>query len=189
MSGDPSLMSFVGGAASQQVPVDEGLCVGRVKSDSGHAFNPNRYTIFLQKVDTNGFDPLVCWNFHGAGKGNGYGNVTVNGKQIGAHRHAYELFCGAVPSGSDVCHSCDNRFCVNPDHLFIGTRKENMEDCKSKGRTAGGTRKHLKENQVQEIRRRLSLGMSPRLISAQMDVNYGTITGIQRGSMYVGICQ
>lgn len=150
-----------------------------------HQFIPNKYTAFLQKVDTQGFNPNACWVFTGAGKGNGYGNVNVDGKQISAHRRAYELFCGSVPEGFDVCHTCDNRWCVNPDHLFVGTRKENMEDCMSKGRTDGGNRKHLTENRVQEIRRRLKLGMSPRRISQQMDVNYHTVTAIQRGASYV----
>ena len=161
----------------------------RPKGDDGRAFVPNKYTSFLQKVDACGFDPNACWPWLGAGKGNGYGNVNADGRYVTAHQRSYELFCGPVPSGIDVCHSCDNRWCVNPDHLFLGTRLENMADCKSKGRTAGGTRKHLAEWQVQEIRRRLNAGMSPRKISVQMDINYVTITAIQRGDSYVGIGQ
>lgn len=155
-----------------------------VKGISRHQFVPNKYTAFLQKVDVKGFNPLVCWVFLGAGKGNGYGSVTVAGKQISAHRRAYELFCGPVRKGLDVCHTCDNRWCVNPDHLFVGTRKTNMEDCIAKGRTAGGNRKYLTESQVQEIHRRLKSGMSMRRISQQMDVNYGTVSAIKRGVSY-----
>lgn len=154
-----------------------------------HAFIPNPYTAFLQKVDVRNFDPSSCWLWRGAGKGNGYGHVTVDQKSMTAHRRAYELFCGGIPDGLDVCHSCDNRWCVNPDHLFLGTRQVNMDDCKSKGRTAGGTRKHLTERQVQEIRRRLYGGMSARLIAETMDINYHTITAIMRGESYVGIGQ
>lgn len=147
----------------------------------------NRYTRFLQKVDAGGFDPNACWAWRGAGKGNGYGNVRVGAKNLPAHRYAYELFVGQIPPLSDVCHTCDNRWCVNPDHLFIGTRADNMADCKTKGRTAGGNRKHLPERAVQEIRRRLNGGVSPSRIAADMDVGYGTISAIQRGDSYVGI--
>lgn len=154
-----------------------------------HDFLPNRYTSFLRHVDTRGFDHRSCWSWLGAGKGNGYGNVNFQRRTVGAHQVAYELFCGQVPEGMEVCHSCDNRWCVNPDHLFLGTHAENMEDCKSKGRAAGGCRKHLTEAQVQEICRRLNAGHSPRRIAIQMDINYHTVTAIRAGRSYVGIDQ
>lgn len=151
---------------------------------SRHEFIPNEYTAFLQKVDPKGFDPMQCWPWIGAGKGNGYGHCTVDRKQTTAHRRAYELFCGEIPEGLDVCHTCDNRSCVNPDHLFLGTRQENMDDCKAKGRTDGGTRKHLTERTVQEIRRRLASGHAPRKIAIQMDVNHSTVVSIKEGKSY-----
>lgn len=152
-------------------------------------FIANRYTRFLRLVDTKGFEPSQCWIWLGAGKGNGYGSVRVDGHNITAHRVAYELFCGPVPSGADVCHTCDNRCCVNTDHLFVGTRLENMADCKSKGRAAGGNRKHLREHQVQEVRRRLAAGHSPRKVAVQMDISYETVTAIRGERSYVGIGQ
>lgn len=150
-------------------------------------FTPNIYTRFLSKISSGLADHKSCWIWSGGGKGNGYGNFNFNGQTLGAHVASYRLFCGPIQEGVDVCHTCDNRACVNPDHLFLGTREENMQDMKAKGRGAGGNRKHLKENQVQEIRRRLGAGHEPRKIANQMDVNYGTVTAIKEGRSYVGI--
>lgn len=147
-------------------------------------FIPNQYTRFLSKVTADGFSQSSCWRWSGASKGNGYGNFSMNGQAIQAHRAAYILFVGHIPDGLDVCHTCDLRHCVNPDHLFLGTRAENMSDMRSKGRGAGGCRKHLREEQIQEIMLRLSSGHSPRKISTSMDVNYHTITAIRRGASY-----
>jgi hypothetical protein len=135
---------------------------------------------FLRKAETHGLDPNVCWVWRGAGKGNGYGHTSKGP----AHRVSYQMFVGPVPDGMDVCHRCDNRACVNPDHLFVGTRAENMADMKHKGRGAGGNRKHLKESAVQEIRRRLAAGAKRRTITETMNVNYGTITAIAEGRSY-----
>jgi hypothetical protein len=144
----------------------------------------NPITLFLQKVDVKGFDPAQCWPFLGAGKGNGYGNVNVDGQNKTAHSYAYELFVGPIPEGEEVCHSCDFRPCCNPDHLFPGTRKANVEDCIAKGRGAGGSRKHLSEATLQEIARRLVIGIPARRIATDLDVNYATITSIRRGDSY-----
>ena len=95
-------------------------------------------------------DKSQCWIWIGAGKGNGYGNVRVRSKNISAHRRAYELFFGDVPDGKDVCHSCDVRFCVNPDHLFLGSRAENVADMMKKGRGAGPHKVEIREHMRQE---------------------------------------
>lgn len=145
----------------------------------------NEVLRFLRHVDTKEFDQDQCWPWTGAGKGNGYGH-TRSGT---AHRQSYRLFVGKVPDGMDVCHRCDNRWCVNPYHLFVATRAENMADMKAKGRGDGGNRKHLSEKLVQEIRRRLHAGTAPRVIAETMDVNYATIAAIKSGRSYVGNSQ
>ena len=70
----------------------------------------------------------------------GYGVTTKNNKTVYAHRVAAEEAYGPIPEGMMVCHRCDNPSCVNPDHLFFGTHKDNMNDMKRKGRSAGGDR-------------------------------------------------
>lgn len=143
---------------------------------------------FLRKVDGFASDES-CWIWRGAAKGNGYGNVNFQGKTMGAHRKAFLLFKGEVPDGFDVCHSCDNRWCVNPSHLFLGSRLENMADAMRKGRTSGGPKKAITEAMIQEARRRLLVGQTGAEIGAALGISASTINSIKRGDSYVGFGQ
>lgn len=101
-----------------------------------------------------------CWIWLGAMQWNGYGAVNIGGKVKRAHRAAFELANQClVPRKTDVCHRCDNRACVNPGHLFTGTRTDNMRDCSAKGRIRipglkgeDAPAAKLTEDQVREIR-------------------------------------
>lgn len=76
-----------------------------------------------------------CWNWQGSiCPCTGYGKISVHDRPIGTHRLSYELFCGPIPRGMSVLHKCDNRRCINPDHLFLGSQVENVRDMWNKGR-------------------------------------------------------
>ena len=91
---------------------------------------------FWEKVEkTDG-----CWVWQGAGHSMKYGYFGLDGRNRLAHRVAWELICGPIPDGLCVCHHCDTPKCVRPDHLFLGTHKQNSEDMVAKGRSASGDR-------------------------------------------------
>ena len=75
-----------------------------------------------------------CWEWNGQVGHNGYGLLTVRGKPWRAHRYSYFLKYGSIPDGMMILHSCDNRRCVNPEHLRIGTAKDNAADAIARGR-------------------------------------------------------
>lgn len=87
---------------------------------------------FLGNVDQSA--PDGCWQWKGIENSNGYGRFSYKDSHRLAHRFSYELFFGPVPNGMNVCHRCDNRKCVNPEHLWLGSQSQNLSDAVSKGR-------------------------------------------------------
>lgn len=92
----------------------------------------DRFWSKVVKTDT-------CWIWIGAGSTSkkGYGQIRLpgaKGRQTSAHRVSWILHRGEIPIGLDVLHKCDNPPCVNPDHLFLGTNQDNVNDKVSKGR-------------------------------------------------------
>ena len=85
---------------------------------------------FWAKVDTSG----GCWKWMASTDRKGYGHISYRSQLLQAHRVSYIMVYGPIPDGLCVLHKCDNPGCVNPDHLFLGTHKDNSDDKISKGR-------------------------------------------------------
>lgn len=83
-----------------------------------------------------------CYSSHNAL--DGYGQLRVNGVLTSSHRFSWEIHNGPIPDGMIICHKCDTPSCVNPDHLFLGTLSDNMQDAMQKGRFLGVN--HYKNN-------------------------------------------
>lgn len=115
----------------------------------------------------------------------GYGQIKIGNATKKAHRVSFELYKGTIPEGLQVCHKCDNPSCVNPDHLWLGTAKDNAMDMAKKGRQVGpfGEKQHLSkltESDVIEIRK-LKLSYTYIEIGEMYGVYYSTIEKIVNG--------
>lgn len=134
---------------------------------------------FWQKVDKTG----ECWNWTAFISKKGYGLFSVKNRSQRAHRVSYELAHGPIPDGMQVLHHCDNRRCVNPAHLFLGTNADNMADKTAKGRqarfVANGEKNHrtkLTSENVLAIR--ASIGR-PVDLAAEYGVSPSTIVCVR----------
>lgn len=118
-----------------------------------------------------------CWNWNGTKFQSGYGAIGIGGILKRAHRVSWELKNGPITNGLHVLHKCDNPGCVRPDHLFLGTQKDNMVDKTKKGRQAPGpTGSKLIPEKVIELRKLYSTGdYSYRQLAAKYSVAKETI--------------
>lgn len=124
-----------------------------------------------------------CWIWTGAVSHSGYGAACLDGRQMSAHRIAYTLHHGPIPDGMLVCHTCDNKLCTNPKHLFIGTTMDNMADKMNKGRhdCARGEKQafsKLSQADVVLIRDRARKGEKQARLAEEFGVMQNTINRI-----------
>lgn len=153
----------------------------------------HRPPISLAEALSRGFTPSShgCWEWQRYIRPHGYGQLGIPGtrRTIDAHRASWIIHRGPIPPGVFVCHRCDNRRCVRPDHLFLGTHADNMRDMWSKGR---GARTHgvasgngrLTSAQVAEIRRRHVPGVHPARRSGSSSTELAREFGVTR--QYIG---
>lgn len=121
-----------------------------------------------------------CWVWTGSIRDDGYGQIGRGGGAGGVvltHRAAWEVTNGPIPAGLYVCHSCDNRSCIHPEHLFLGTHKDNMRDMFDKGRNRSGVHPGviLTEEDVLLIRHLEARGVSRPALAVAFGV---TVWGI-----------
>lgn len=123
-----------------------------------------------------------CWNWKSSITHRGYGEFTYLNKLLRAHRASYEVFKGEIPKGLFVLHTCDNRRCSNPNHLFLGTNKDNMQDMVNKNRQAVGERNTnsvLTADKVKQIKKLLTIESNISSIARQYSVDHKTIRQIR----------
>jgi hypothetical protein len=114
---------------------------------------------FAKKVKWTVDEDTECWNASGVNNGEGYKYLSIRvgkkNKRKAAHRMSYEIFNGVIPEGYSIMHMCDNRKCINPNHLKAGTRKDNTQDMMKKNRyhARTGSRQKLTTKQIKDIKK------------------------------------
>jgi hypothetical protein len=140
---------------------------------------------FFSKVFKN--SKTGCWEWTAQKDKDGYGRISFCCKPHLAHRISFEIHHGEIPGGMMVLHRCDNRPCVNPDHLFLGDHLSNMADMALKGRSPSGAYHHrpcavLTEKDVLEIKS--AKGVTQRTLAAQYGVGQDQISRIRTGKRW-----
>jgi len=142
---------------------------------------------FWERVSTGGEDD--CWEWLGAKLPSGYGKLNSKSGESYAHRLSWKIAHGSIPAGMSVLHRCDNRSCVNPRHLFVGTQADNLADMRQKGRgfipdssRGNNGRAKLTEGQVREISEKYDAGdTSYAILAREFNVHKSTIAYAVRG--------
>lgn len=124
-----------------------------------------------------------CWLWLAGQYSNGYGEFFYRGRLHCAHRVAWELTHGVIQEGMSVCHSCDVRQCVRPDHLFLGTQSENLSDMDRKGRRWIGPCK-LTDDQVRSLRQLRNGGQDLRSLATEFGISETQVSAIARRRYY-----
>jgi len=146
--------------------------------------NERRVRVFWSRVDKRG--PDECWNWLGGKNKGGYGQLNDGTTMVLAHRYAWIIHNGEIPKGMLVLHRCNNRSCVNPNHLYVGDESDNHGDMIRAGNcvTAFPTRRKLYDEEIWLIRRLLTHGIRRILIAKMFKVSQNMIGKINRQSNF-----
>ena len=140
----------------------------------------------ISKIEIN--NETGCWEWTATTHGSGYGLFYIGNKTFRAHRISWQLENGTIPDGMFVCHSCDNPSCINPEHLFLGSPKDNSQDMVDKGRQykpTGTKNKSAKLTDSDVIKIRSLFGqISQNKIADLFDVNPSCISKIKHGHLW-----
>lgn len=150
----------------------------------------HRGVSYLEGVD-------ACWEWRGRLDKKGYGVFHVANLKYGrTHRIAYLIAVGDIDDGLSICHKCDNRKCVRPDHLFLGTNEDNTRDMVEKGRNKswmkepGATRgensfrSKLTDDLVVSIRRRIRNGEMGKDVARELGISHPTLSEAKCGRLW-----
>lgn len=127
-----------------------------------------------------------CWEWTETTNSNGYGRFFVAPHWVSAHRLSYELLKGPIPDGLHIRHLCHNRLCCNPDHLDVGTPKQNAQDSLDAGRTVRGARhpkSKLRDGDVVFIRQNPEK-LTTKELASRFGVSVGTVSNIRTGKIW-----
>lgn len=125
-----------------------------------------------------------CHIFTGHTDECGYGRIHNGRKLVRLHRATWEREHGQIEPGMEVCHECDTPACINPDHLFLGTHKENIEDCVRKGRNQRGSQKYnakLTEDTVRAIKAAMARGATNAALGREHGISACCMSRIRHG--------
>ena len=172
-------LAFCCCGCGEQMPLfdisDHGVRIRRF-SQSSHAGRGKSFRTFLSKIRKTD----SCWESTASKMINGYHyGGKINGKEEASHRFSWIFHFGAIPEGKRVLHKCDNRSCVNPDHLFLGDGLDNVHDAISKGRMRG---KAISNQDVLDIRQMFENGMTKGSIARRKECSRASIYLILNGT-------
>jgi hypothetical protein len=136
-------------------------------------------------------NPEQCWNWIGTRNSQQYGKIVIRGKWYGAHRVAWFLATGEDSADMFVCHTCDNKLCVNPAHLFLGSPQDNARDMVNKGRHTSpdisgerNPRAKLCDADIPTIRQQVARGARTSGIARAYEVSRQTIDRIAKNQTW-----
>ena len=141
-------------------------------------WNPNLTERFAQKFNVRSL--TECWPWTANQNNKGYGQLRRGNTLVLAHRQMWEFERGPIPDMLCVLHTCDNPLCVNPSHLFLGTRADNNRDARAKGRTPAGEKQWMAKLTADQVRQIRAADGTCKTLGKQFGVSPSQISRIKR---------